>query len=118
VDGAIAYCRQHGGQEGWLALLDMFLRPGGWAPPGLGTGRKARAPPSAGCVLLPCRGLRLLAAVGAGPGASAQRSAASVAVCAQQALSAHLASIAAAQATGGSRTTRRRAGCSTQRALR
>jgi hypothetical protein len=29
VDGAIAYCRQHGGQEGWLALLDMFLRPGG-----------------------------------------------------------------------------------------
>jgi hypothetical protein len=33
VDAAISYCRQHGGQEGWLALLDMLLRPGGaWLP--------------------------------------------------------------------------------------
>lgn len=43
LDGAIGYCRQFAGSDGWLALLEALLRPGGGRPPNYVAACKVRS---------------------------------------------------------------------------
>ncbi|EFJ47553.1 hypothetical protein VOLCADRAFT_91994 [Volvox carteri f. nagariensis] len=58
VDGAICYCRSRCGQEGWLALLDLLLRPGGGREPDYGAACRVLA--AEGAALAPLQVLEAL----------------------------------------------------------